>query len=381
MHQIFLKIASYRDGELPRTIDSALLNAKFPQRIIFGICWQYDEKTYLDLDPYIDHPNFRISQFDYSQSKGCCWARHQCDLLYGGEEYMLQIDAHTRFAPAWDERYICMLENLQSEKPVLSTYPAPFEYIDGKEHLYHDRGVQKLVLDHMRSDLTTAFKTIPVEDYSQPPESHFLAAGQIFAHGQFCENVEYDPELYFAGEEINLSVRAYTHGYEFFCPNEDLIWHLYKHSMPVHHSDHTNNQHNSAVKRLQSLLLGGDDALHKYGLGTSRSLLDFQQLTGLDFYGRFHRQPVRTQFKQKLVLNLDGIKEEQDYDFWIFTLMNQDQQELYRYDFTPDEFPSPDNPVIEIDQELTDLPVKYSLWPHSPDIGFHNRMIEDLNVA
>ena len=135
MDRIFLKIASYRDVELPRTIRSALQKAKHPERITFGICWQYDERTYLDLDEYIEHPNVRVTQAYYEQSRGCCWARHQSDLLYDGEEYMLQIDAHTRFAQDWDARFITMLEAIDCEKPVLSTYPAPFEYLDGERTL------------------------------------------------------------------------------------------------------------------------------------------------------------------------------------------------------------------------------------------------------
>ena len=126
MQTIFVQIASYRDQELPRSIASALSQANSPERIRFRICWQYDEDTYTDLDPYIRDARFRVKQTHYEDSKGCCWARNQTNLLYQDEDFTLQIDAHTRFAKGWDSQYIEMIASLSSEKPLLSTYPSPF---------------------------------------------------------------------------------------------------------------------------------------------------------------------------------------------------------------------------------------------------------------
>jgi hypothetical protein len=296
LDKIFVKIASYRDEELPKTIESALRWAKFPERLSFGIAWQYDEKTLIDLDPYIDLPNFRITQTYYANSHGCCWARHQTDELYQGEKYMLQIDAHTRFAQNWDERYINMLESLPSDKPVLSTYPAPFIYINGKEKCLNDRGIQKLECKTFHEDLSLTQFTKPVEYKNEPIPSEFLAAGQLFAHGHFCETVKYDPNMYFSGEEISLAARAYTHGYDFFCPTDNLMWHLYDHSMPLHTDDHQENQHSQAIKRLHNLLTGSSHKLGTYGLGKVRTLNDYEKLCGLNFTEKVNYRPVETRF-------------------------------------------------------------------------------------
>lgn len=381
MDQIFVQIASYRDVELPKTIRSALAAAKYPDRITFGICWQYDEATYLDLDGFIDDPRFSITQAYYEDSRGCCWARNQTNLLYKGEKYTLQIDAHTRFASDWDERFISMLQILDSEKPVLSTYPAPFEYVDGIEHRYSDRGMQRLTLNRMRKNLTTIFKSEVVADRSQPAPSHFLAAGQIFTYGRFCEEVEYDPELYYSGEEISLSARAYTQGYDFYCPNEDLLWHLYQHSMPVHSADHQNNQNDAAINRLHTLFIEDHTKLGKYGFGEARSLMDYEKTTGLDFKGRLDRKPVKTHLKKTINLNLSKIEERTDYDYWIFTLQDVDDREIYRRDLSSDEIPSHETPTIELDIELVDEPVSYGIWPHTPTHGYHPRHYEDLRFC
>ena len=91
---IFVQIASYRDIELPFTVDSCLSTARHPERLRFGICWQYDAKTEEDLQHYQDDPRFRIDKIQYSESKGCCWARNRTNQLYREETYTLQIDAH-----------------------------------------------------------------------------------------------------------------------------------------------------------------------------------------------------------------------------------------------------------------------------------------------
>ncbi len=377
MDKIFVKIASYRDAELPKTINSALSHATHPNRVTFGICWQYDEQTYLDLDPYIESSNIRVHQMYYESSKGCCWARHHTDQLYDGEKYMLQIDAHTRFAEDWDVKFIQMLESLDCEKPILSTYPAPFDYVDGEEQLFNDRGMQRLVLKKMKKDLTTIFGSTPVDDTSRPAPSQFLAAGQLFTYGQFCQEVEYDPELYFIGEEISLSARAYTQGYDFFCPNEDLLWHYYQHPMPLHSADHTKNQNLSAILRLQDLFLKDHNTLGKYGLGSVRSLADYERFADLDFYGSFNRKPERTHLKTKIPLNLSAIEQRDDYDYWIFTLRNIDDEEIYRQNLVGHDIPTRERSSLNIDLQLSDKPVSYTLLPHSKEHGYLPRHCED----
>ena len=43
--------------------------------------------------------------------------------FYRGEQYYLQIDSHSEFVSAWDDKLIKMVEDAPAEKPVISTYP------------------------------------------------------------------------------------------------------------------------------------------------------------------------------------------------------------------------------------------------------------------
>ena len=98
-NKIFVQIASYRDPQLVPTIQDMLKKAKYPNNLIFGICWQYDESEPVDM--FDDNPNFRVAKYHYSESQGLGWARHITNTLYSGETYTLQIDSHHRFVQDW----------------------------------------------------------------------------------------------------------------------------------------------------------------------------------------------------------------------------------------------------------------------------------------
>ena len=99
--EIFIQIASYRDSQLLLTVKDCIKNAKNPEKLVFGICWQHDETD--NLEEFKNDPRFKIVDVPYSESKGVCWARNAVQQLYSNEEYTLQIDSHIRFNKNWDE--------------------------------------------------------------------------------------------------------------------------------------------------------------------------------------------------------------------------------------------------------------------------------------
>ncbi|GJL82581.1 MAG: glycosyl transferase [marine bacterium B5-7] len=381
MDRIFVQIASYRDKELPFTIESCLDRSRYPDRLSFGICWQYDEATMLDLDQWIGDNRFRIEPFYYRESRGCCWARHRTNRLYRDEMYTLQIDSHTRFAQDWDEKCIEMLGSIDHDKPLLTIYPPPYRIIDGREELTLDRGIQRLKMAKFRRNLTTMQSTIPACDTTAPGKSPFLAAGMIFTLGRFCREVEYDPNMYFEGEEISLAVRAYTWGYNFYYPNEDLLWHYYDHDMPLHWSDHAlthTTLRKGAIERLQHLVLGRDHELIPYGLGPNRTLEEFETYADICFRERAERQRNPVDYLKTLQLNTSEIDARDDYQYWIFCLLDEDDEELYRYDIKDDRILTKCADHVEIQTRLTDTPVQYLLWPYSSRDGFGPRLVYPL---
>ena len=363
--RIFVQLACYRDSELPLTIASALSEARHPEHVRFGICLRYDDDTEHDLDPWLDDPRFEIDAVPHETSRGACWARSRANDLFDDEPYYLQIDAHTRFARHWDSRFITMLESIDSERPLLTTYPPSYtKNDDGSDVRHTDAGVQKLALRRVRPNLTTEQQTVPIDDLSRPGPSPLLAAGQIFTHGHFCRAVPYDPELYFSAEEISMALRAFTHGYDLFHPIENLIWHLYDHGAPLHWHDRPDHESRDGreIDRLRVLIEGDAKMLGRFGLGTERTREEYVAYSGVDFTPASVRsEPCR--IHGRLRLDTAGIDPRDDYEIWVFALMMDNEEEIFRRDITSPDVLDGSRDWVYIDAELPARPSLYLLWP------------------
>ncbi len=281
-----------------RTIRAALSAATEPGLLRFGVVNQ-------TLHPKSDQALLkglpvRLVQVHPRESLGVCWARSICQTLYDGEPYVLQIDSHTVFAKGWDTYLRGAMESLP-DKSVLSTYPYGFHWEAGKPVLDCEVSLETtLVLRPMPDQAFSAespilrFEAKHLFERRFVPAAH-LSAGFLFAHGRFVEDIPYDPQLYFHGEEQNLTLRAYTHGWHLFHPPYIPLYHLYKQPGTDHKSHHwhpswkrpkgqTDYLESRAKRRFQQLLSG--EPMGVYGLGTARTLDDYAAQHGID-YRRF----------------------------------------------------------------------------------------------
>ncbi len=326
--RILVTIAAYRDADVENTVANAIAQAAYPEHLRFSICHQFDADTEHVLDEWADDPRFFIDRVPYEESDGCCWARHRTYGQFDDEPYLLQIDAHSRFAARWDVRFIEMLESTEADLPLLTTYPPGFSRsADGVDTYRLDVGVQSLYIDKLHDDLTTRQKTEVVTDLSAPGPSPTLAAGLIFTRGRFCRDVPYDPQLYFAGEEITLAARAFTSGYDLFHPNENLIWHRYGHDEPKHWEDHDSHseRHRQATERLAMLFRGDHRSLGPFGLGSARSLASFERQAGIRLRsGRGTDDTLIVDIDQSVVASRD------DYDAYVVVLLDRHGSEIAR---------------------------------------------------
>jgi hypothetical protein len=225
--RIFVSVASYRDTECQWTVKDLFEKAAHPERVFVGICWQFIAAEDADCFLVKTRPEqCRVIEVDARESRGVCWARAKIQELWRGEEYVLQVDAHSRFAPGWDETFIEMLRACPSERAVLSTYPASYEPPDrlGKDNVaiinakeFDDNGVLALGSRGVHQS----------EMPSLPQPTAFIGAGTLFAPAAIIAEVPYDPYIYFTGEEITLAARLWTHGWDLFTPNKCTVYHEY----------------------------------------------------------------------------------------------------------------------------------------------------------
>ncbi len=297
--RIFVSIASYRDTDCAATIADLFAKAARPERVFVGVLWQIapeDDATCTQV-PERWRSQVRGETVDAGKSLGVCWARHRIQArFWQNEPYYFQIDSHCRFDPKWDERLIAMLRSAPSARPVLSAHPNAFHPPD--QLLRNGLPVMKAGRFDDYGTLIPIARMIPLDQCPpQPVPSPFIGAGFLFAPATIIQEVPYDPFLYFHGEEINLSVRLWTWGYDLFTPNDVLVYHDYTtvRGRRRHWDDHVDwtQINRRAVARLQHLLemQKSEDAeaiqhLDRYGLGPARTLEEYETFADVDFRKR-----------------------------------------------------------------------------------------------
>ena len=281
MESIFVALASYRDPEYTKTLEDLFGKAHHPQRVFVGLCFQY-----VPGDRYsparVPHQQTRCLSYDARTSLGACWAKSEAQSLWNGEDYVLNIDSHMRFSHGWDVLMIETLRECGVPLPVLSTYPASYTPPDHK--VPATPLMVPLRFDEQSGILM--FQGIHAH-MDAPRRGAYISGNFFFATGAFLEQLPYDPQLYFFGEEVTMSVRAWTHGWDVFCPHRCLIYHQYcRAGQPRHWDDHHDWQTRQVVaeSRVNQLLQGRCHDRH--GLGVQRQVADFETFAGISFARR-----------------------------------------------------------------------------------------------
>jgi glycosyltransferase involved in cell wall biosynthesis len=412
---IFIQIASYRDPQLLPTLRDCLKNAKNPNDLVFGICWQHTEKD--SLEEFYNDPRFKIIDVPHMESKGVCWARNKVQQLYNGEKYTLQIDSHMRFAPNWDETLIKMINQLKKKghkKPLLTGYVPSFNpENDPAERIQQP---WRMVFDRFIPEGAVFFlpETIPNwETLKSPVPARFYSAHFCFTLGEFSKEVQHNPEYYFHGEEISIAARAYTHGYDLFHPHTAVIWHEYTRKGRTKQWDDdkewvAKNNHSHLTNRklfgMDGLSQEGHDG--KYGFGKVRTLRDYEEYSGLLFSERSVQQYTLDKnnppnpsiescggeenwkkkfarvFKHCIDIGYHQVPEK-DYDFWVVAFHSEDNETIYRKDADKDEIQrmmnDPDKYCkVWREFQTTKKPKYWVVWPHSISKDWCERITGNL---
>lgn len=336
---IFLSIASYRDENTFNTIYNAYDKAKHPEKLYVGLVQQNCHKncrsgimknlTVVDVPPdddayqlfcdtplgkpICDNKQIRVLNIDEPESLGPYAARFFTSKLWYGEPWFMQIDAHMTFATHWDQESIDMLNKAPSEKPVLSHYP-PAHTVDldakkdrpgarlcGPAFATSDIEAQIIRLEGAGSD---------PKQLEYPAFAPFTAAGYFVAHSYFLKEVPFDPFLpwIFMGEEIIMSSRLWTSGYDIFSPTRSVVGHMYRRMQKPKfwesvHRAFTHGIHNplqmlvlDRVKHQLGYAESSKDflkhksiltAVEQYGMGNERRLEDYLNMIGVDMTSKF----------------------------------------------------------------------------------------------
>lgn len=414
---IFIHIPAYREPELVPTIKDALSQAKRPANLRFGICRQFNEDDGFDnIDAYRTDKRFKILDIPYTEAKGLPYARQQINnKLFNDEDYILQLDSHHRFVKDWDEiliQYHNRLKELGHSKPLLTGYLPYYNPFNDPRDRTMEPWQQQFATFYpqgtifIRPGLLDGWQTM-----SDPAPSRFISGHFVFGDGHWARTVEHDPDIYFSGEELNLTVRSYTHGYDLFHPPKVVIWHATnreeRDGILVWDDQYKRGENwwsaqEYAWKKIRTLLRteeNPDISLDGFDLGTERTLHDYERYAGFDFKNRrvqwytlqnqYPPNPVPTSeeewekgFAKSFYQNVQFDKSQfkhNDYDCWIFSFDDENNISVFRDDINEHqirEIQSSKNDWVSIEKfgMVEKIPYKWVIWAHSRSAGWAERI-------
>ena len=250
LETIFIAIASYRDWQCSKTIESAFLRARHPERLRVGVV---DQIKFGKDEPCSKPPNGSCEEnpnqpiciykeqidfltIDASLSVGPVFARHLGHRLYRGEYFAAQIDAHVSFVEGWDDEIIGQWHTAKNEMAVLTAYVST---VEGHIDIKTGKRLSKARPIMCESDFEGNGNMKHLQHGQQPegiPYIHdmptiepFFGAGFSFSRGHFVVNVPYDQRLpwVFQGEEISIGLRGFSYGYDFYTAELQACYHFY----------------------------------------------------------------------------------------------------------------------------------------------------------
>lgn len=408
---IFVQIASYRDDELVKTIESCLGAAKHPDRLRFGIVHQWDEATQHDLERYKNDARFRIKEMPWQESRGVGYARHLCNMLYVEEDFMMQIDSHMRFDDGWDSEVLSEWHSCLNQKAVLSAYPSPFEYKDDREKRL-PYGPTQLVVKKFSNGKIPIFKGVAV---TRRPDgglrrAMYVAGGFVFGEGRICQDVPYTKEVCFTGEEMVYSLRLFSHGYTVYTPNTLGIYHLYDRPTSSRFWDDMPKAEEDAVRKHHAEMMTSNDMFLKRlfngeandVLGVERTLQEFENYSGVSFDKKLvhpdqtaHEEPpyaysdewTEKAFRLRdieMELHLKTLYEKYDRSrtpvMWRVKLMADHDIEVYSVDVPFDDLQA-DDFHVSVKATVRQTPVVCRVRPYFGDDDWDDPKVSTLDMV
>lgn len=312
---IFVVIAAYRDRGCKGTLDALFDMAANKGCVFVGLADQRDLKN----DPPCYDENrcsglgclpvgqVQVTALDVKNAKGPVFGRYVAAQMYRGESYVMALDSHSRFVHHWDLVALRLHAALPSKKAVLTHYP---------EAWYPpEEGAVQLPLSGRRTTSylckatfvreTGIFKMEAMMTFVNPSSrlQPWAAAGFLFGPAAWLKEVPFDPFLdyLFDGEEMLLTLRLWTSGWDLYSPAENIAFHHYRRKAPNVFADTPVAQWEKAqrisITRLRfiiglqvtekmRILPRVQQNLTQYGLGSARTMAEYEEFSGLNIQRR-----------------------------------------------------------------------------------------------
>jgi hypothetical protein len=240
------------DDELLRTVRSCIKTAENQQDLYFGVAIIGETKMYEDfIANFGDSPNIKVQLFPYEEKNiGVGIGRHLAMSFYNDQDYVMQIDSHSRMYKGWDTYLINKFEEakelVHNQKVILTATPAQFSYNEFEPmkftEVYNNQFMgynswlerEMLVSEHfipwthfvphvVSPDLSSVIKVTGFAPAAK------ICAAFMFSNKHFAKNTHLDTNIIFWEEEPLQSIELLNDGFTLMYPGEHpVISHLYK---------------------------------------------------------------------------------------------------------------------------------------------------------
>lgn len=415
MKSILVHLPAYREPELIPTIKSALKNAKYPKRIKFGICRQYNPEDGFDnIDEFRSDERFKIIDIPHHEAKGLPYARGLInDELLTDEDYILQLDSHHRFDKNWDD-YLIRLHNKllkKSKKVIIGGYLPYYDPFNDPKARVNETWQTHVVCFYPHG--TCFVRPGHYPNVREAIAGRYVSGHFLFSSNDWGKTIRHDPDIVFSGEELHMTIRSYTHGYDIYHLPKPVIWHatmreerdgiLVWDDFFKAGKDFNKGQEKARAK-IRQLLKVEDNGfdLTGFDIGTERTIEQYQDFAGLDFknhriqqYTLDHKVPhnppadeEKNPWVESFYHCINVGKSEfkgNDYDSMIVAFDDEEGNSVFRDDWDENrikqEFSKPgDWMSFEniFNTNTNKKPIKWVMWAHSKSKGWAERVESTL---
>jgi hypothetical protein len=228
---IFISISCMDDEEITYTVNSIFENANHPQNVFVGIGLTAMKSKTLSLVKKISKKYSNV-RFSFTKQKknniatlGVGLGRLKAQQLYKGEDYFMQVDAHSYFEKGWDDYILDLfqeaVEKVGDEKVVLTCIPPRYVY-SGKKQERLDSGVRyPQFVDGFFVDVVPMWIS---QDSLQASSENIIPSSKansafLFGNKKFAKNTGIVSSSIFYDEEILYSINLFGDGFALAFPN------------------------------------------------------------------------------------------------------------------------------------------------------------------
>jgi hypothetical protein len=229
---IFVAIACMDDKEITYTVNSIFENSTNPKNIFVGIGLTAQKSETLRSVKALAK-KYNNLKFSFTKQKkngiktiGVGKGRFKAESLYNGQDYFVQVDAHSHFEKDWDVKVLDLFfqakEKAKSEKVVLTCIPPRFHYNEkgvptrSEKETRYPRFVPGMFVGAVPMWQSINSLDLSKETIIPSPKAN---SAFLFGDAEFAKNTGVVSTAIFYDEEILYSINLFGRGYSFAFPN------------------------------------------------------------------------------------------------------------------------------------------------------------------